>query len=373
MPLIEKVTQFRRELHANPEPSMHEVETRRRIVEFLRANAPGVKIVEKDRWLYGLHDEGAAETYLFRADHDAILNEDGTCYHGCGHDGHTAILAGLAAKLDGQKLGRNIVYLFQHAEETGEGAIETVSVIEEAKVDKAFALHGMSGQRLGQITFRGGTGFCASTGFKIELKGVQSHASQPELGNNPAYLMAELTSLVEPLKEFNGFTPRSWNGIDFKNLVMATVVYQRLGEKAFGVSPSTAEMGLTLRAYYEAEIDQLIEGIQDFIKQGAEKRQLEYSFEQLERFPETASDEGLVEAIKPLMDEWGFDWAITEEAFRGSEDFGHLSKLVPSIYFIVGLGEDVPPMHNVKFEFQDEAIPYGLKLFENIARHGVGQ
>lgn len=368
MQLLEKIKDFRQELHANPEPSMKEVETRRRIKAFLEANAPGVKIVEKERWLYGLHDEGAEETILFRADHDAILNEDGSSYHGCGHDGHTAILAGLAAKLDSETLGRNIVYLFQHAEETGEGAIETVPVIEEAKVDKAFALHGMAGLPVGRIIFRAGRGFCASTGFKIELKGVQSHASQPEQGNNPAYLMAELTTLVEPLKEFNGFTPRSWNGIDFKNLVMATVVYQRLGEKALGVSPSTAEMG---RAYYEAEIDQLIEALEEFVKKGAEERGLEYSFEQLERFPETASDEELVERIQPLLDEWGINWGIREEAARGSEDFGHLSKLVPSIYFILGLGEDVPPVHNVNFAFQDEAIPYGLELFENIARHGV--
>ncbi|HHX03902.1 MAG TPA: M20/M25/M40 family metallo-hydrolase [Tissierellia bacterium] len=371
MKLIDKIVDFRRELHANPEASMKEVQTRRRIKEFLQANAPGIKIVEKDRWLYGLHDEGAEETYLFRADFDAILHEDGSTFHGCGHDGHTAILAGLASKLDGETLGRNIVFLFQHAEETGEGAIETVPVIEEAQVDKAFALHGMSGLELGKISFRAGTNFCASTGFLIQMKGLQSHASEPEKGNNPAYLMAALTQLVEPLKEFNGFTPRTWNGIEFKNLVMATLVYQRLGEKAFGVSPSTAEMGLTLRAYYEAEIDQLIVAIEEFVKTEAEKKGLTVDFEQLERFPETASDEALVEKIQPLMDQWGFRWTLQEEAMRGSEDFGHIAKLVPSIYFLLGLGEDSPPMHNVAFEFKDEVIPIGLDLFEKIARYGV--
>lgn len=203
------------------------------------------------------------------------------------------------------------------------------------------------------------------------MKGLQSHASEPEKGNNPAYLMAALTQLIEPLKEFNGFTPRTWNGIEFKNLVMATLVYQRLGEKAFGVSPSTAEMGLTLRAYYEAEIDQLIVAIEEFVKTEAEKKGLTVDFEQLERFPETASDEALVEKIQPLMDQWGFRWALQEEAMRGSEDFGHIAKLVPSIYFLLGLGEDSPPMHNVAFEFKDEVIPIGLDLFEKIARYGV--
>lgn len=115
----------------------------------------------------------------------------------------------------------------------------------------------------------------------------------------------------------------------------------------------------------------MIEMIETFIATEGEKRGLEYRFEQLERFPETGNDPALTEAMLPLLDEWGFDWQIQEEANRGSEDFGHLAKLVPSVYFIVGLGEDHPPVHSIDFEFEDKAIPYGLKLLENIARHGV--
>ena len=371
MPLLDKVIDFRHELHANPEPSMRETETRVRIKQFLQENTTNLKIVEKDRWLYALHDEGSEETYLFRADFDAILNEDGSSYHGCGHDGHMAILAGLAATLDGETLGRNIVFLFQHAEETGEGAIETVSVIEETGVDKAFALHGFSGIPLGELRFRPGINFCASTGFKVKLKGVQSHASQPEKGINPAYLMSELTLLLQSLSEYNGFEPIKWHDRQFENLVMATVVYQRLGEKAFGVSPSTAELGLTLRAYYEKDIDQLIESIANFVETESNKRNIQCNFEQLERFPETKSDHNLTEDIQPLLDEWGFQWAIEQQAYRGSEDFGHLANLVPSVYFSLGLGEDHPPGHSTEFEFVDEAIQYGIRLFEQIARHGV--
>ncbi len=371
MKIIDKVIDFRHDLNAHPEPSMQEVETRRRIREFLEANTQNLKIVEKDRWLYAFHDEGADETYLFRADFDAILHEDGSSFHGCGHDGHTAILAGLAATLDGEKLGRNIVFLFQHAEETGEGAFETVEVFDEVKIDKSFALHGFSGKKFGQFYFRPGIGFCASTGMKVKLKGVQSHASQPEDGNNPAYLMAELTSLVEPLSQFNGFAPMSWNGHDFENLVMATVVYQRLGEVAFGVSPSTAEMGMTLRAYHEAEMDKLISHVEDFVAEEATKRGLEHSFEYLERFPETRNDPELVEKVIPFMDKHGFDYQIDEEPLRSSEDFGHIAKHAPACYFILGLGEDLPPMHNVAFEFPDAALSKGLELFEKIAREGI--
>ena len=105
-------------------------------------------------------------------------------------------------------------------------------------------------------------------------------------------------------------------------------------------------------------------------KKGAQERGVS-RFEQLERFSETAGDEELIERIKPLVDEWGINRGIREEVACGSEDFGHFSKFVSSICFILGLGENVPPVHNVNFEFQDAAIPYGLEFFQKIARHGL--
>lgn len=371
MELLDKVVAFRKELHANPEASMKEVYTKKRIREFLEANTKNLKIVEKDRWLYGIHDEGAEETYLFRADFDAILSEDGSCFHGCGHDGHSAILAGLAIKLDEEKLGRNIVYLFQHAEETGEGAKECVDVFDEVKIDKAFALHGFSGIPFGKITFLPGVAFCASTGMLIKFKGMQSHASQPELGRNPAYLMAELALLLEPLSKFAGFHPMVWNNHLFKNMIMATIVYERLGEKAFGVSPSRGEMGMTLRAYNEEEMDLLIGYVESFVKEEAKKRDLEYSIEFFDRFPETRNDPELVEKLIPFFEKEAVDFRIEEEPMRGSEDFGHLAKHAPSCYFLLGLGEEMTPLHNVNFEFRDDAIQHGLDLFELLARKGV--
>ena len=162
----------------------------------------------------------------------------------------------------------------------------------------------------------------------------------------------------------------SWNGHDFDNLVMASIVYQRLYEVAFGVSPSIAEMGLTLRAYNEEEMDLLMSKIEDFIKDEAEKRDLEYGFEYLERFPETRNDPELVDKLISFLDELGTDYEIQEESLGGSEDFGHIAKHAPACYFLLGLGEELPPMHNVTFEFPHHAIQYGLDLFEQIARRG---
>lgn len=369
--MLDKIIALRQELHAHPKASMQERPTLERIMAFLGREAPRTKIVDHGAWFYALHDEGAEETYLFRADVDAILNEDGSVYHGCGHDGHSAILAGLAARLDGESLGRNIVFLFQHAEETGQGAAECLPVFSEQQIDYAFALHGFAGGPVGHIQLRPGTAFCASTGLILKLQGKQSHASEPELGRNPAYLIAELTHLLEPLSQFKGFQPTYWQGVDFQNMLMATIIYLRVGEQAFGVSPANGEMGMTLRAYHEAEIDQLIELIEDFVATAAAKRELEYHFESIDRFPETVNDPELTERVIQFLQDKAIDFSIDPEPKRGSEDFGHLAKQVPSVYFMLGLGEQALPPHHRDFEFVDAALEHGIALFETIARHGV--
>lgn len=371
MEYTEKILDFRKLLNANPEASGEEVITRSLIKQFLEKNTENLEIVDKGRWLYGFHDEGARDTYLFRAEFDAILSEDGQCYHGCGHDGHTAMLAGLAMKLDKEKLGRNIVYLFQHAEENGAGAIECTEVFDEINIDYAFALHGEPNMPLGTAITIKSVVNCASEGMLIYLKGVQSHASAPELGKNPAYLMAELVLFLQELSDYKGFVPMSWQGKDYDNMIMATVVYQKLGEKAFGVSPSSGEIGLTIRAYNESEMFFIQEIIENLVKEKAEKYGLKHSFTYLDVFPETRNDPDLVRRVQALWEKEGLDFVEVEKPERGSEDFGHIAKRAPSCYFKLGLGMNLPSLHNIAFEFVDEAIPYGLALFESIARKGI--
>lgn len=368
---MDRIIDFRKLLHKNPEPSEKEVVTRGLIKEFLEENTRNLKIVDRGRWLYGFHDEGASETYLFRADFDAILGEDGKAFHGCGHDGHTAILAGLAVELDDKKLGRNIVYLFQHAEENAAGAIECTEIFKELSIDYAFALHGNVSNPLGVAGVHEDVVCCASAGMLIDLKGVQSHASAPEEGKNPAYLMAELTEFLKPLSNFSGFVPMDWQGRTYNNMIMATIVYKRLGELAFGVSPSQGQVGLTLRAYNERDLEDLTARLEEFVETRAEAYGLDYSFKYLDVFPETRNDSSTVRKVKALWEKEGLDFIEKTEPHRGSEDFGHLAKHVPSCYFELGLGTGSLPLHNVNFEFNDEAIPRALELLGAIAVKGI--
>lgn len=141
----DSVIALRHTLHAHAERSNQETKTRAIIKDFLKTQTD-TRIEDRGSWLYAVHEEeGAKETLVFRADHDAIVNSHGTVYHGCGHDGHTAMLAGCAQALSGQRLGKNIVYLFQPAEENGTGAALCTPLFSEYRVDAVYGLHNMPG------------------------------------------------------------------------------------------------------------------------------------------------------------------------------------------------------------------------------------
>ena len=110
----------RQTLHALAELPGQERQTQAFIRDFLRRHS-SLELVDCGTWLYARHDEGAEKTLVVRADHDAVPTPCGP-KHLCGHDGHTAALLGLALLLEGRRIGKNVILLFQPAEETGAGA-----------------------------------------------------------------------------------------------------------------------------------------------------------------------------------------------------------------------------------------------------------
>ena len=144
---LKKAINLRQELHKHPEISGEEVITKKILMEFLSENTT-LELFDRGKWFYALHFEGEdLETIAFRADFDAILDSSGRPFHGCGHDGHSAILSGFALTLEGQKLGKNIVLLYQFGEEDGSGAIECREVFNEMKIHRIYGLHNMPGYK----------------------------------------------------------------------------------------------------------------------------------------------------------------------------------------------------------------------------------
>ncbi|MDI9471320.1 MAG: amidohydrolase [Tissierellia bacterium] len=356
---------LRHELHAHPELSHQEVWTRARLIAFLREHT-SLEIVEHDQWFYAIHrEEGADVNLAFRADIDALpIHEEldiphcskiPGVSHKCGHDGHAAALCGLGLELEGVKTGKNIFLLFQHAEETGSGAIEAVRFIHDEGIDEIFSYHNEAGIPLGQIRYKYGTSHYASKGMIIEMVGRPTHASAPEFGKNPAYALSQLVMDLQALD------PQEM----FEGEVLWTVIQLDVGEPAFGTAASSGKLLLTIRAELERELDELQDMIEAQAAELAEGEELKYSFSYQDEFPETVSHDSSVDKIREAAKRLGYD-AVEGPADRGSEDFGYYLKATKGAMFNVGNGEDSKPLHTWEYDFTDEVMVYAVEMFKTL-------
>ena len=360
---LNKIIELRHLLHSSPEISNHEIHTREIIKNFISENMPEYEIHDEGGWLYCLKDfnEGR-KTIILRADHDAILNSNGIPFHGCGHDGHTAILLGVM--LEAENVDKNVIYLFQAAEENGAGAPMCAPLFKKYKVDEVYGLHNMPGLKKNVVYYRPETVMCASVGYRISLKGVQSHASEPEKGLNPVYELARFVESIEPLSKFYGYKPFKFKDYSFTNLAMITIINLSVGSLNFGISPANGEISLTMRAAKENELKMLEEYVRRYFDNLKDK--FEVHIEEFDRFDENYSDPELVEeTIKRIG---GLEYL--PEPIRASEDFGFYKQFAPCMFFFVGMG-DCPSLHNDLYKFDDDIIETGVELFKKICRLAI--
>ncbi len=365
---FELAMHLRRELHQHPELSNEEVWTKQHLMTFLKTHTTNLEIVDKGSWFYTIYRAGENKPNIaFRADFDALPMDEvidlpwasqfpGKA-HKCGHDGHSATLAGFALEIDQKGSDKNIFCLFQPAEETGEGAIQCVDFIHEHHIDEIFAYHNMSGFPYKAVGIIDGTMLCASKGMSIYMEGTPTHASQPEGGINPSLAIANI------VRAFPKFISPEKN----KGLVLCTVVQIDVGEEAFGLSASKGVIRLTIRALYEEELDRLQENLESFARAQAEEHGLQVQFRYNDEFPETVNHKESADKIRAVVKDKGMQLIELEEATRGSEDFGHFTKLTKGAYCFIGNGEDYPSVHTYAYDFRDELIESGVELFKGLA------
>lgn len=228
--------ELRHELHAHPELSNQEVWTKQHLIDFLKKYTK-LEIVNRGRWFYSIYRaKNGKGNIAFRADFDALPIDENLdvpynskvkgVSHKCGHDGHAATFAGLALEIDQKGANKNIFFLFQHAEETGDGAKEAALFIKENEIDEIFSYHNMNIGPFKSVNVKDGTVNCASKGMVIHMEGTPSHASEPENGKNPSFAIAKIIDSIPEL------TAEGKN----KGIVLCTIVQVDIGERAFGVN-----------------------------------------------------------------------------------------------------------------------------------------
>lgn len=376
---LTQVTAFRHALHRIPEVSGDEARTAAAVVAAL----PG-----PDQVLTGLGGHGVAAVYrgaapgptvLLRAELDALPIRDlsGAAHaselpgvgHQCGHDGHTAILLGVARHLARVPPARGrVVLLFQPAEETGAGAAAVLADPRFAQIapDWAFAIHNMPGLPLGVAELPPGPASCASCGVRVVFSGQTSHAAQPELARSPAQAIARLVPAVLALGP--GGDPWAPPAPGFR---LVTVSHLSMGAPAFGITPGAGEVWLTVRALLDADLEELLEQVAVLAGDAARDHGLGVGITWHEHFAAGANDAAAVGHLARAMAAAGI--AVRPGApMRPSEDFGRFGAVAPIALAFLGAGEGCPPLHAEAYDFPDALIAPGVRMFAALVRDLLG-
>jgi amidohydrolase len=375
---IADLTALRHDLHRHPELSGDEAQTARRILAALDGLAPDDILTDLGGHGIAATFRGAAPgpTILFRAELDALpIHEISDSAHRsaypgmghlCGHDGHMTILLGLARLLSRKRPERGrVVLMFQPAEETGAGAEAVISDprFETVSPDFAFSLHNMPGLPLGHVGLAEGPVNCASRGLLATLTGKTSHASEPENGISP---MGALCTLMPALTALSHGTTQD---ADF---ALVTVTHATMGAAAFGIAPGEATLMATLRTLTDDRMETLCTTALDLMHRTAAQHGLSVRHDFHDIFLHSENHPEATAHIRNALEALGIPHDGSGLPMRASEDFGRFGHSAKSAMLFLGAGTQHAALHNPDYDFPDDLIPIGTRIFARIARNLLG-
>ena len=308
-----------------------------------------------------------------RADMDALaMTETGTpahvsqragCMHGCGHDGHMAMLLGAAKQLVAQRdFNGTVRFIFQPAEEHGRGAKAMMAdgLFDRFPVDAIFGLHNMPGLPLGHIAARAGGIMAAEDNFEIRIMGRGGHAARPHMGVDPLVVAAQIILGLQTL------VSRSVDPSDAA-VVSCTEIESDGIRNAI---PSTVVLKGDTRSYDPAVQDLLEQRMRTLCAgiaaaQGAEVVvTYTHEFAPTVNWPEQTAQ--ALAAAEAVVGPARVDRAVAPMMI--SEDFGAFLETVPGAFVFLGAGEGALPLHNSAYDFNDALLPIGAAYFAELVR-----
>lgn len=373
-----KLKELRHWLHAHPEVSRQEVKTSKYMQDYLQTNSPPDEIISLAGAGFAAVYNGTkpGKTVLIRAELDALpiheINQDLSYRsvhdgvgHKCGHDGHMTILAGLAQiySIRRPTVGR-LVLLYQPDEETGTGAKECASHpnFKQIEPDIAFALHNFPSFPEHQIICKTGT-FTSSVKFAaMKLSGREAHSAMPETGISPAVAIAQITLAAQEVQQQYD-TPEEY--------ALIVPVFFQMGISSSGVCPGYGEAHYTLRSCRDEVVEAMWGTFSKKAAEIARQHGLEIEFEILEEFAANFNNDEAVEMVRKAARNSNFEYNQIEKPFRGGEDFGEITKRYKGAMFGLGSGLNKPELHNPDYDFPDEIIETGVRMFEKLVRDSL--
>jgi len=255
--------------------------------------------------------------------------------------------------------------MFQPAEETGNGAAGVVADprFNEIAPDFAFSLHNLPGVPFGEVRLKTGVVNCASRGMSIVLDGKTAHSSMPETGISPMLAVSQL------MPALTGLGSGTFADDDFG---MVTITHVTMGEAAFGIAPGYAEVRATLRTRRDGLMADLCAAAEALVTQIATDHDLSPRYDYHEIFVASVNELEAVKHLRRALDEEGILHQEDNLPMRASEDFGIFGHSAASAMFFLGAGEGHPALHNPDYDFPDDLIPIGSRVFMRTMRNLLG-
>ena len=370
--LAEDCTALRRELHRVPELGFDCFETQRIVLRELEQCAPdrlekiavtGVKAV--------FYAPGAAETIAFRADMDALPNDEPEAcpwrsehpgrMHGCGHDGHMTALILFARWLgkNRRRVKRNIVLLFQPGEEGWGGArrMNDDGALEDPHVERVYGLHLWPTVTRGKIGVRWGEQMAQTSDFELTVHGKSAHASTPQLGIDAIVVSAELITMVQSV------ITRDVDPHQDALLTLGKIV----GGTAHNVIAEEVRISGTLRTLSDTLFDTLVRKVSALIRGLEVATGAVIRLEQKVYYPVVRNPRPLVERLYAVLD--SMDDTELVEPVMAAEDFAEYQQHVPGVFFFLGIngGRGGAPLHSPEFDFDEDVLLTGAEVYRRLA------
>ncbi|KRF67601.1 amidohydrolase [Bacillus sp. Soil768D1] len=360
-----QVLEIFRHLHENPEVSWNEFQTTSYISKVIQQNGLEVTSFSDMPGVIGKwspEDSISNLTIGLRADMDALLQDvDGTfrANHSCGHDAHMTIVLGVLLLLRKMKiiLPGTLKFIFQPAEEVGEGALK---IIEKQVLDDVDFLYGLHLRPIQEIKYgQASSGIIHGSADTVfgEIHGFDGHGARPHLTLNAIEV---ISAIVEQIK-----------GIRLNPQLSYSVKMTQVsagGENA-NIIPGSSKFSLDLRAQTNEAMDELIEKVDDVLKKMSDFYQCQISFKHKERVYAASVDQEAAEFMeKAIENTLGAKGLVEPIITPGGEDFHFYTKERPAIKAtMLGVGCDLEPgLHHPNMVFNQDAIFTGIEILTRV-------
>ncbi|MDI9503048.1 MAG: amidohydrolase [Peptoniphilaceae bacterium] len=353
-------------LHATPEPAFQETKTAAFLARELKQMGYTVETGLAQTGIRAEWDTGKeGPVFGIRADMDALPYEiDGrTCYrHTCGHDANASMALSAAKRLIEEGIGcGKLVFLFQPAEEIGQGARAMIQTGRFHDLTHLVGLHIRPRQDCQTGEAAPAVFFSAAAPTKISISGVSAHGARPHEGINAVEAAVSIANAVAQIK----------GNPNISHSVKVTKI--NTGAGASNAIPDAAEMGIDARSEDNAEMERIRAQLVTAIPKAGTANGATVDFS-VGFMPATEYDEELTalcaDAISDVLGEKGLIPPIHNP---GSEDFAYYARELGIKTAYIGIGADASPgLHHKEMTFNHDALVHGEDILVKIVHRMLG-